>query len=597
MLRSLLTGLLLSALGMQPSAWGSPVQGQRNQPPSDSVGRTPSSPGSANSPELKGEQSPPTSSAPPEDGSPRQGRRERVLESQSPAGLGGWWVWWERNHLAFLRPIDVEQALRSLPVHLRDPQWRTSSRELLRSEVVEVCRNSLRSSVAALRGAAVLTLSRMEEIEPEDLLAALADPDRRVRDQALLAASLLRGEARYYLMQMITGDAAADRWTGNRDDPRRVRAVAALFLAQEDPQSILKLVREFVADASVAPRFQALAVQALGRCVDPQAETLLVEIAEDRARSAMVRCAAIESLADLSRGEVLPRLFALLESKTTAADVRLTLSFALGRMIQPDRREELREMQKLADKDSSQLVRRAAGISLGLAGGTANEWYLTRKLGKLRGEERCWSALALGLAARRSTQDDAVLALIDALEKTHSVEESTALAAALGLAGNLRALNLLSSVARSAPSPRTRKVALQSIALLGNSGVVPKLIEMLDAETDPEVFAEAARTLGRLHPTATGTLHRWFASPRHAGVEERCALLEGMGLSRDPPAVSLMVEWLGRESASSRERAAAITALGRAYDEDKSELVAPLGFHRSGVRESSELTALLQLAD
>ncbi len=571
----------------------------QGRPSSDSTERAPGDPGDY-SPRsdpggIHGEAPKPPESTPATESG---GERHRDTDRSRSTTEQAWLSWWNLNRLAYKKPISESQILTgSVPVHLRDPQWRMASRDLMRNDVRRLLKRSLDDSDGAVRGAALLALARMGEAETEALLRGLADPLRRVRDQAELALALADGRARYYLLHMAADLEEARRHTLDRDDPRRVRAIAALFLSLHDPRSLTTLMRDFIEDSDAIPtRFQALAIEALGIAAAKDAAPLLLGIATDRARSAVVRCAAVDALGRMNASDTAASLLELLAERDCPADVRQATALAMGSLLKEEDRTLLRAVQQTADRDSHAMVRRACLFTLGEIGGTANEWILSRRIQKCRGEERCYVALALGLAARRSPSDESLHLLIEILGESHSVEERMATAAALGLSAASAAIDPLCGVLRAEPAPSVRKIAAEALGLLGHASAIPALHEVMKTDLPPDLFAAAAEALGRLDPMASSFLMKLFVDPRHQTALDRESLFLAMGQSQDPPAISLIVDWLNQQpGAAGRERAAAFAALGMIYDGRGTDLTAAFGYRVNWARFPTELWPLLSL--
>jgi hypothetical protein len=185
-----------------------------------------------------------------------------------------WREWIARNLYRFEpAPVDASAAHSGLPPHLLDLSLRAEKRDLYRSDVETVLTRLLEDGDDRVRGAAALSLARVG-LDPQSdrLLTLLADDHRRVRDQSLLAASLAEGSAaRYHLLRFAAGESSELRAVTTDSERERVRALAAIFLAERREPSVPRLLGDWVADRTVASQHRALAIEALGLAGNPEA--------------------------------------------------------------------------------------------------------------------------------------------------------------------------------------------------------------------------------------------------------------------------------------------------------------------------------------
>jgi hypothetical protein len=74
-------------------------------------------------------------------------------------------------------------------------------------------------------------------------------------------------------------------------------------------------------------------------------------------------------------------------------------------------------------------------------------------------------------------------------------------------------------------------------------------------------------------------------------------LIVSLGFTRDPAAIEPLLDLLRERGRPSQEREAATMALGLVYDAHRAAPAARLGEAHSFLRESSEIPALLALAE
>jgi len=551
-------------------------------PPTPAPPDTPTTPGGDPNPapdvphdpgDTGGPQTPtPTPQAPPVPQGPNQ--RPATRKGGRPGrttGATSWRVWWEynREHLFGLRKRMRRPGV-TTGVASRGPVDPLKGR---RPEV----RNALRAIAAGprthgkLKAAALIALGRVaveEDVEAFLLpLRRSTDPD--VRSAAALGLGLappvgdaaLRQRVRDHLEYLAGG-------AGNPDYRVRGFAYVALGLrARHDKTLAMGLARQSTA---IYPKSAYDAATLAYACGIARDDVLLPELmlAARKGRLGgqklgdVGRSHAAAGLGLIRSPLVVDTLARLLRSRRAGVETRRAAALSLGRMLRgnaldaDDRDTAKQALLRAWDKGRDSVLRGFCAIALG----GARPPLATRRLADTldRGGDlvvRHYAALALGLAAPHVDADETKRirrTLLRELEKSRDPELSAALAIAVGLSGNVDAVEpLLERVRSSSLASPVRGACAEALGLLGQPSRVTSdaLLEAL--RTGPPELVEGA-TLGlgllgrrgitkeiveRLKKTSSGTQQgRFTLALGHLGrastVDPLLALLRDTRLKR-----------------------------------------------------------------
>jgi HEAT repeat protein len=545
------------------------------------------------SPQHAGD-TPPSGNSHPDSGSKSLGG----TEPSQPV----WRAWVARNLYRFEpAPVDAAAAHSGLPPHLLDLSLRAEKRDLYRAEVETVLTRLLEDGDDRVRGAAALSLARVGlEPQSDKLLLLLRDDHRRVRDQALLAASLAEGSAaRYHLLRFAAGDAEELQAVTNESERERVRSLAAILLAARREPSVARLLGDWVGDRTVAMQHRALAIEALGLSGSAEAADRLVALARERAEPGLIRAAAVTALGQLGLHATAPLVVQLLDERDHDTEVRAAAALAVANLVDPADTDAVRALLKAQEREGNAMISRFLLLSLGDIGGRVAELRISRAMERPSADERVFADLALGMAARKSGSLVTATPLFDALRDARIVDEKCALAVALGLTGQTRALEPLAELALRGASPDTRRYAVLGLYLLARPGCVSVLEHVLSEDDNPDVRLQATQALARLDPTGASALIHVLNGPRTPATSERAMLIESLGLTRDPGVLEPLLALLNNKGgkAVALEREAATLALGLVYETRTAPPTARIGEGENFLHESPEVAALLSLAE
>jgi HEAT repeat protein len=599
-LRSLMIVMLSAS-----SAFGAPRFQQGGKP--EEGGGSRSSPSKA-TPPPKVPEAPESSIDLKHQNGDKRGSDEKPAASRpdNPAkSLGGaepsqppWREWLARNLYRFEpAPVDAAAAHPGLPPHLADLSLRAEKRDLYRGEVETALARLIEDGDDRVRGAAAISLARVGfDPQSDRLLSLLSDDHRRVRDQSLLAASLAdSSKSHYHLLRFAAGDAAQLRAFAGDPDRERVRALAAILLAARRDTSVGLLLGDWILDRTVASQHRALAIEALGLSGSPEVAERLIALARDRGEPGLIRGAAVTALGQLGLRSTAPIVVQLLDDHDV--DVRNAAAFAVANVVDASDADALRALLRTQEHDGNALASRFLLLALGQIGGRVAELRIARALERPTVDERIFADLALGLAARRSGSLVTATPLFEALRDARFVDERCALAIALGLTGQPRALEPLADQALRGAAPDARRYAVIGLYLLAQPGAVSVLEHVLNDDDNPDVRLQAMQALARLDPTGSSALIHALNGPRTPTTSERAMLIESLGLTRDPSAIEPLLALLRNGKAVAMEREAATLALGLVYEARTAPPTARVGEGGNFLRESPELAGLLSLAE
>jgi HEAT repeat protein len=433
-----------------------------------------------------------------------------------------------------------------------------------------------------LRHAAVAALGRIGEARAVvALVGALEDPSRHVGETALRALGdrlridpLLAADAREHAMRL--GATARGRVLGaaDRGDPQLRRAALPILALLADP--------------SAGAETEAL-VRALR---DP-------DVADDAE-------AALDSLGDA----VLPTLLEVArrgDASSRAAVLSLLPKLARARAVAIDLvRDALR------DPDPEVVAAAAAAFAAALAGGelpNAADVHALLRVAAGRDAARGSAAAKAAAIALQSLRTLARVRADDVRPHLSHVDvtddEAPVVCALLAVAGGPEHVPWLSRAA-TAPSPRTRRAAVEALGQIGGSGAAVALGYAITDEV-PEVALAAIKALGRVRdeagqgigagpllrlvPTVATTSVAPSSNPVPGGDEAIvAAAVRALGATRDPRAAEVLRPLTS--SASVAVACAALEAMADLQADDLHSVVLRALAHPSNVVARTALDVL-----
>lgn len=487
-------------------------------------------------------------------------------------GDHAWWLWWEFNKLAYLRPNRLESSFS--PSTGADSQTFFSTQlDAIRKSLTPWLTETAENGDGRLRSAAALTLGRIardDAVEP--LRKLLADPSVEVRHRAILALGATAADPAASLLVSIARYGAATEHGSERisriASPLAIVALGlgrrAGFSADVDAE-VVRLVENADAGEHDLLANAAMIYQAIAPCAPLRA--LALDLAISRDESTAVRCRAIEALRGVSEAAVLSKLQHLLSGPNL--ELRRSTALALGGAKTS---LALPALMTAFEMEAEPLTRGFLLIAIGEQGGSKAREFLLKHLAAGDKGLRCWSALALGIASR-DTDDGQVR---EALRAATAVEKNRdALGAywiASGMARDDQAMDAIKEALAQASNPRMRMYAATSLALIGTDAAHAALLERLSLEGSTAVRVMIGQALGYLgRPADAPAILEMMGGIREPDLQGLTAV--AIGFHGSSEALRGLNELSRVNGGSSIRRAAAIDGLGMLLSRE-----APLAF-------------------
>ena len=322
-----------------------------------------------------------------------------------------------------------------------------------------------------------------------------------------------------------------------------------------DPETSLQaqvtyLLRYFTADREFDPTVRAHTATTLGRLIESQpsgmtlrlkevvAEFLIESLGKHRRQPGTVKQSAVLALGlmgdadedaidqwirwalnrSAGHGDPLEKRFALISlamvgSRSGSGDEPWSGTDSV--------RQDLARHLSRGKKD----VKPWAGLALGVLGHRLSANGIDRDAGvdaalrrAIQSSRTAESLGAYALAAGLRSDPDSVSGLVEKLEKSRDETARSYVALALGMIGSRVAIDpLQEALARADDEPQLAARAGLALGLLGDTGIVPALLDRLETTESDTMRASTIRALGRI------------------GDERSVAVLGGLALSGDEP--------------------------------------------------------------
>jgi hypothetical protein len=291
------------------------------------------------------------------------------------------------------------------------------------------------------------------------------------------------------------------------------------------------------------------------------------------------------------RARTIERLVKSLKSGRTDREVRQGCAIALGRLADADEDEldgdARRALERAADSDPDQMTKRYALIALAQCGSrpgagegeplaaTADvRSLLLRQLARGSTPLRSWAGLSLAVLERglvdagHPSSDDALMALRAAVEDARTLDELGAYAVAAGITRDPQAGPLLLERLDDVAHPQTRGFVCVGLGLLGESGAIEAVQELVrESRYRPQLLEQAATALGLLgDKAAVPTLMDMLSNS--SSLSAQAAIASALGTIGDARAIEPLVALARDKSQTDLARAFAVVALGRVADGD-----------------------------
>jgi HEAT repeat protein len=500
----------------------------------------------------------------PTTGDPRGGR---------PSGAGGgidrghWSHWWYANRLFLLRDglrARTHAAAKTEKANgsgFEDTLWRADARRAL-----AVALSDDDDEVVA---AAVLALGKAGNASDIPLVAKLVADTKRgdaSRESGAMALGLLHTE------KPEDGKTARDTLRAVIAEKRanvRLRGIAVYALGMMEDDHSVPFLTETAVGAERTWDVPAAALTALGLSGSELARGDLEKTLQSSSKgnNSVRRVYAAHGLAKLGDPAALPVLLETLRDGDF--EVRRAVTLAIGAVAPEGDRDAVVALGRTLENDDDRGARGMAAIALALVGDDAALAMVRRSYGKAGAGVRPYTAMALGILARRLQRPEIVRPLLRDIKRGARKNLKGASCVAIGLAGLREGAPQMREIASSVGDPHVRAQAAVSLALLGDRDEGPQILrDILSESNDPMLRGEAALGLGMLGDMRTlGVLEGMAANG--TTESERITALVALGRIGGKESANILVKVLGDEKSSGLERHIAANAIGNLLDESE----------------------------
>jgi HEAT repeat protein len=283
-----------------------------------------------------------------------------------------------------------------------------------------------------------------------------------------------------------------------------------------------------------------------------------------RGRESVRRAYAAQALANLGDVRAVPALREVALDREEHA--RRSAVLALGAIAKADDEKTTDVLLHQLHNSRDVATRCVAALSLGRAGSSRAEKALVYAYRKGSLRVRPFAAIGLGLLARHPGHAGATGPLLHDLKNRASPQLLASLCVAVGLAGERRAIPILTQIASDQGTAALRAHAAFALGLIGDRAAsAPPLRRILEDTREPELQREAALALGLLGDReALRILNDLVSHGGSAYVQGSAAVAIGRIGGRE--SVDSLVELLSDEMEPTMGRAMAAVGLGLMLD-------------------------------
>jgi len=537
--------------------------------------------------------------------SPRPRRGLNGTLPPSGPNISHWSFWWElnRERLLDLRAMQRERlARRTTPSpHVfgeGDEKNRRGDRDTgARESLLEALRAAARDGNADVATGAIIALGKAGDARAVPLLMSLVESrssDATVRESAALALGMI-GEASAEVRPFLA------RLTGDKSIRLRSRAFAALGLGfLGDPGAIPILMRRARTNAPSrdVPACAILGLGLLGdEMVVPDLAAGLSGTKSRRIRDGYLRAYTAAALGLVRSRAGLPAVTSALRDPDR--EVRRQAVLSAGALATARDEPVIRTLLLLLGKDRDTQVRAFAAVTLGELGAPAAADSLLYAYRKGDGVTVAYAAIGLGLLARNTEQSTLRERIVPFLRAQFMERGNNdlrgALAIALGIARDDKAVKVLTRVLTGKGDPTVRSHVAVALGLIGDESSVKPLRAALQARGQPDLQKEAALALALLGDRdAEGPLADIV---RSAGTEfVRGSAAVALGRLASPRTAGILRDVLADRTSAATTRSFCAVALGQVLERHPVPILTRVGErlnYRMAVEAIAEILTFL----
>jgi len=426
---------------------------------------------------------PPSTPKGPAPTTPRDRNSVRTGDGKGNPGYGdSWRIWWKlnREHLLGLRRTIKSREV----VSGGSSEDAARQREMYCSKVRAALRQVAdRAGRASVRAAALRALGRAgDKSDARRFLRVLQKRQQatEIYEGAAIGLGCLDpfddAEIRQQLHSFFEVLLADRVWLSSRS--RRLAILALSIRGRSDSLLAMKLA-ERCAKVQGNDADSSTLLYACGLTRDPRLQSILIE----GVKSGKIRG---KKLGDIARGRAAlglamsrdpagVRLLArVLGSRSAQVHTRRSAALGLGLLMRVDsltddqRKQGADALLRALERDRDPLVQGFAAVGIGTAHEPFGVPVLRKAVGQADRVVRPYAALALGLAASRTSNPDQVRKfLVGELGRTKGIELPAALSIAIGVAGAKQGrARLFDSLKKTSLNVSVRAPAIQALGLL-----------------------------------------------------------------------------------------------------------------------------------
>jgi HEAT repeat protein len=446
--------------------------------------------------------------------------------------------------------------------------------------IIETLMKACRDDNADVATGAVIALGKSRDPRARSLLMELVDDGkahRTVRESSALALGMLGGgssEVRIFLEKVAK----------NHDYETRARAFAALGLGfLGDPGAIpglFRLARGKESSRDV-PACALLALGLLGdEIVVPDLSRAMSGPDGRREPDDILRGYAAAALGAIRSRSGLPALAVALLDKNTQVQRQAALS--VGPIARADDPRIVQALMNLVAADRDELVKSFAALSLGEIGAPESLNVLLAAYRKGSATLAPHAALALAFFARAHGPAAVRERIVTLLDREFLASGNNhmrgALAIAVGIVGDTKAVPALLDLVASGGAPDLRSHAAMALGLIGAREAAPALRKVLEERSSPDLQREAALALGLIGDRQAVKILLDLVENGSSDYVRGSAAV-ALGRLADPETAMALCRLVADPKRTDATRAFAAVALGLVVDRGDTPILSRIGDH------------------
>ena len=489
-----------------------------------------------------------------------------------------WTVWWSYSQFQYLDYRRMQRERAGPITGSEGKQDADKWRDELRARLIPVLRKAITDKDREVRTAAAVALGKLQ------VRAAIPDLERMLRLDKLQEG---REAALLGLMYMREPQLRAtfEREVRRKAGKLRVRGFALFGIGRlGDDQSIAylqsffdrkdKQAKAILPSSSGEKReFRVACLAAMLMSERKDLGDFMLGVARDNRFDEQVRAYAVTALGKVGARDRLKELIAYLRDKDEHDQVRRSAAIALGVLGKRTDATLIKELKLTMARGKDAVLRHFSIISLGRIGGAAASQALLKRLRRVRGEDREFVLVALGL----SKNPKAAAVLVKALHQEKHARRKAAAALALGLLGDRKQAAVLNKEYGRAKDWLLLQTCSLSLGMLHHKPAAARLKDILIEKKEPGLRMAAALAYALIRQHAAVPLFLEILR-ESSSLITMTAMVRVMSLLSSPSAAKPLEKIYADKDVQRQVRAYALVGLGTLADRADFPLLVPMGF-------------------